>query len=1178
MAKHKVKKAMSGAMAAAYSAYAFTEVAAIYPITPSTTLSELTDEWSAEGKHNMFGQTVNVVELQSEAGAAGTMHGSLQSGALTTTYTASQGLLLMIPNMYKMAGELLPGVLHVTARSLATHALSIFGDHSDVMAARQTGFAMLASANVQEAMDLAAVAHLSAIKGRVSFVHFFDGFRTSDEIQKVELLDYDELRDLVDMQALEEFRSRALNPQDPVLRGTAQNPDIFFQARESANPFYSRVPGIVENYMNEINKLTGKSYSLFKYHGHEEAEHVVIAMGSVCDVLEDTVNYLNNLGKKVGMLKVRLYRPFAIEKFLQAIPKTVTKISVLDRTKDPAGLGEPLYQDVCTAFFNTDRRPIIVGGRYGLSSKDVSPAQLISVYKNLEQNVPKNNFTVGINDDVTFTSLPVEEEVNIAPVGTVNIKIWGMGSDGTVGANKNSIKIISDTTDFEVQAYFSYDSKKSGGVTQSHLRFGKEKIRSPYLVKISDFIACHKQNYVYKYDIIEGLKLGGTFLLNCTWTKEELDKKLPPSIKKYIANNNIKFYIIDATQIAKEIGLGSRVNTVLQSAFFKLTNIIPIEDAIKSMKEAISTTYTKAGQKVIDMNYEAVERGCDNLVEVIVPSEWANEVPETKPIPNVPEHIALLNFPIDSLKGDLLPVSAFIGREDGTFLQGSSQYEKRAIADNVPMWEKDNCIQCNLCSISCPHATIRPFLATDEEIANAPETYEYLQGTAQKKEFKFSILVNQMDCVGCGVCADVCPGKGGKKALFMMPQQQEEFKFSAWEYGRNLSEKVNPMPVNTIGGSQFQQPLLEYSGACAGCGETPYAKLVTQLYGDSMVIANATGCSSIWGGSAPSTPYTTNSQNRGPAWANSLFEDTAEFGFGMVIGNKKIQEGLLLKATYLSELLQESSLKQSILNWISTLNNTLESKHATAMLLQELQNVTLTGEAGEIRNDIIQHKDSLAKISHWIFGGDGWAYDIGFGGLDHVIASGVNINILVFDTEVYSNTGGQSSKSTPQAAIANFAAAGKSTAKKDLGMIAMSYGNVYVAQVGLGANPTQTLKALIEAENHPGPSIVIAYSPCIAHGIRGGMGKSQQQIKDAVSSGYWHLYRYNPLLREEGKNPFILDSKEPTTNIRDFLDTETRYSSLKRFFPERAKSLYEAAEAHSKRKYEEYKRLSEFSF
>ncbi|MCL1995595.1 MAG: pyruvate:ferredoxin (flavodoxin) oxidoreductase [Defluviitaleaceae bacterium] len=1176
MAKMK-KEAMDGAMAAAYAGYAFTEVAGIYPITPSTNLAEWTDQWASEGKKNMFGQTVQVVEMQSEAGAAGAVHGSLQAGALSTTYTASQGLLLKIPNMYKIAGELLPGVIHVTARTVATHALSIFGDHSDVMATRQTGFAMLASANVQETMDLAAVAHLSAIKGRVPFTHFFDGFRTSQEIQKVDALNYEDLYELVDKEAIEEFRKRALNPITPVLRGAAQNPDTFFQARESSNPYYNAVPGIVEHYMEEINKITGRNYSLFQYHGHPEAEHVVIAMGSVCDTLEETVDYLTAKGKKVGMLKVRLYRPFVIDRFLDAIPESVTKISVLDRTKEPGALGEPLYQDVCTAYFPKAKRPLIVGGRYGLSSKDVTPAQLIAVFTNLEQAEPKNGFTVGINDDVTFTSLPVGEEIDITPEGTFGAKIWGLGSDGTVGANKNTIKIISDTTDNEVQAYFSYDSKKSGGITQSHLRFGKAKIRAPYFVKSPDFIACHRQVYLYKYEVLEGLKPGGTFLLNTIWKEGELEAHLPGKVKRYLAQNKINFYTIDATHIAETLGLGNRTNTVLQSAFFKLTNIIPIEDAVREMKTAIEKTYGRRGQDVLDMNYSAVDQGKDNIVKINVPESWANAPLEDEKAPDVPKNISDKNIPIDTLKGDLLPVSTFVGVEDGTWLPASSQYEKRAVADNVPVWIKENCIQCNLCSYYCPHATIRPFLSTEEEASKGPESFETIPGVAKQKDYKFSIVVNQLDCQGCALCVVECPGKKGQKALEMKPLEEETPKFPAWEYALSLSEKPNPVGIGTVAGTQFERPLLEYSGACAGCGETPYAKLITQLYGDSMVIGNATGCSSIWGGSAPSTPYAVNSKGRGPAWANSLFEDTAEFTYGMVLGDLKIKEALVMKGDKLAELTNDGELKSALKDWIDTITDTLKSKEATAVLIEKLEKANLTGEADELRKELLTRKNNLQKVSYWAFGGDGWAYDIGFGGLDHVIATGADINMMVFDTEVYSNTGGQSSKASPVGSIAKLTAAGKNTAKKDLGLIAMSYGNVYVTQIGMGANMKQTLDAIKEAEAYPGPSVIIAYSPCIAHGIKGGMANSQKQIKAAVAAGYWHLYRYNPTLREEGKNPFILDSKEPTESVSDFLSTETRYSSLKRFYPDRAERLYEEAEKHAKRKWLEFKRLSEYS-
>ena len=1177
------KKAMSGAMAATYSAYAFTEVAGIYPITPSTTLSNLTDEWASAGKTNVFGQTVKVIEMQSEAGAAGTVHGSLQAGSLTTTFTASQGLLLMIPNMFKWAGELLPAVIHVTARAVATHALSIFGDHSDVMATRQTGLAMLASSSVQESMDLAAVAHLCAIKARVPFLHFLDGFRTSDEIQKIDVLDYDDLGKLIDQDALQAFRNRALSPSEPVLRGTAQQPDIFFQARESANKYYDALPDIVEHYMGEISKLTGRTYELFSYHGHPEAERVIIAIGSVNDTVAETVSHLTAKGEKVGVLKVHLYRPFSAKHFLNKLPKSVKSIAVLDRTKEPGALGEPLYLDVNAVLYGQNEiKPTVVGGRYGLGSKDVTPGQILSVFKNLSQAEPKNNFTIGIEDDVTFTNLPAEPEIDILPDDITSGLLWGLGSDGTISANKSSIKIIADTTDLNAQAYFSYDSKKSGGITQSHLRFGKSPIRAPYLVTIADFVACHKQSYLEKYDVIASLKPGGTFLLNTTWSVAELEANLPGKVKQQLANKNINFYIIDASAIAQEIGLGHRTNTVLQSAFFKLMDIIPMADAVREMKEAAEESYRKRGQAVIDMNFKAIDAGVDQAVKVDVPASWANAAIEAKADGGQPQWFKDFNQAIDSMAGDSLPVSAFNGREDGTFPQGSSKYEKRAIADFVPRWQKDNCIQCNLCSLSCPHATIRPFLATPEESSNAPTNWESLEGTGAKKGLDFAICVNALDCVGCGVCVDVCPGKAGQKALVMTPQQDEAHKYPIWDYALNkLSEKPNPMPKTSIPGSQFETPLLEYSGACAGCGETPYAKLITQLYGPSMVIANATGCSSIWGGSSPSTPYTTNRKGEGPAWANSLFEDAAEYGLGMILGDNARKEGLRANAVQLGELVEQgSSLKTALVAYVDTLHNTTASKVATDTLITELQSplLSLSGEAETLRKHLLANRNYLAKNSNWVFGGDGWAYDIGFGGLDHVIASGADINILVMDTEVYSNTGGQSSKSSPVGAIAQFAASGKGTAKKDLGMIAMSYGNVYVAQVGLGANPTQTIKAITEAENYPGPSIVIAYSPCIAHGIKGGLSQSQQQIKDAVAAGYWHLYRYNPLLEQEGKNPFQLDSKEPTASIRDFLDSETRYSNLKRFFPDRAENLYNAAEAHSKRKYAEYKRLSEFTF
>lgn len=1170
----KIIKAMDGCTATAYVSYAFTEVSGIYPITPSTAIAEYTDQWAAEGKVNMFGQSVDVIEMQSEAGAAATVHGALQGGSLSSTYTASQGLLLMIPNMYKMAGELLPGVLHVTARAVATHALSIFGDHSDVMACRQTGFAMLSSANVQECMDLGAVAHLSAIKSRVPFLHFLDGFRTSHEIQKIECLNYDDLYKLVDMEALEAFRNRALNSEHPITRGTAQNPDIFFQAKESSNKFYDAIPDIVESYMNEINKLTGRNYKLFNYYGAEDAERIIIAMGSSCEAIEETVDYLNNKGEKVGCVKIHLYRPFSVKHFMDIIPKTVKKIAVLDRTKEAGALGEPLYLDVCTAYFEKNESPIIVGGRYGLGSKDVTPAQILAVFKNLEQEHCKNHFTIGINDDVTQLSLEVLEEVDITPKDIVSCKIWGFGSDGTVGANKNSIKIIADTTDLNTQAYFSYDSKKSGGITHSHLRFGKERIRSTYLVNIPDFIACHKQSYMNRYEVLKGLKKDGKFLLNCTWSEEELDEKLTPDVKRYIASNNINFYTIDATGIAADIGLGNRVNTVLQAAFFKIIDIIPIEDAISQMKKAIEFTYSRKGQNVLDMNYRAVDAGVNGIKKINVPSSWANVESEPEIIPDVPDFVKNINIPIDSLKGDLLPVSAFEGIEDGSFMQGTTKFEKRLIAVNVPCWIKENCIQCNQCSYVCPHATIRPFLSTEEERKESPELFESKKAIGKGLEnYEFTIAVNQYDCTGCGNCAQVCPSK--EKAIVMQPVEQEIEKYEAWDFALGLTEKETPVSTATVKGSQFNQPLLEYSGACAGCGETPYAKLITQLFGDRMIIANATGCSSIWGASAPSTPYTTNSKGHGPAWSNSLFEDNAEYGLGLYLGRKKIREFLAMNIDRLIEITEDISLKESLQTWVDTMLDTHKSKQASDELIKILKSISLNGEAETIRQEILKRQDNLAKKSQWIFGGDGWAYDIGFGGLDHVISKGEDINIFVFDTEIYSNTGGQASKSTPTGAIAKLAASGKSSSKKDLGLMAISYENVYVAQIGMGANQSQTIKAMLEAESYPGTSIIIAYSPCISHGIRGGMGMAQEQIKRAVAAGYWHLYRYNPLLVKEGKNPFTLDSKEPTADFTEFLDSETRYSSLKLAYPERAKKLYSEAEVYAKRKYNNYKRLSE---
>jgi len=1181
----KAMKTMDGNTAASHVSYAFTEVATIYPITPSSTMAEAVDEWAANGLKNIFGQQVRVVEMQSEAGAAGAVHGSLAAGALTTTYTASQGLLLMIPNMYKIAGELLPGVLHVSARAVAAHALSIFGDHSDVMACRQTGFAMLASANVQEIMDLGAVAHLTAIKSRVPFVHFFDGFRTSSEIQKIDVLDYEDLAKLVDYEALARFRANALNPEHPVLRGTAQNPDIFFQAKESANPFYQTVPEQVEYYMGEINKLTGRDYKLFNYYGAPDADRIIVAMGSVCDVAEEVADYLGARGEKVGVLKVHLYRPFSIERFIEQIPKSVKKIAVLDRCKEPGALGEPLYLDVCAAYFERGEKPLVVGGRYGLGSKDVTPAQLISVYQNLAAGEPKNHFTIGIVDDVTHLSLPVLPEVETTSPGTTSCMFWGLGSDGTVGANKNSIKIIGDHTDMYVQAYFAYDSKKSGGVTQSHLRFGKNPIRSPYLVKLADFVACHNQSYVDKYDMVEDLKDGGTFLLNCIWDEKELEEKLPAKIKRYIARHNIKFYTMDATEIAVNIGLGNRTNTILQAAFFKLSNIIPVDDAVRYMKEAIEHSYGKKGQNILDMNYKAVEAGIENIREIKVPAEWkdaedsAAEVSHAVPRPEKPAFITDILEPMNAQRGDSLPVSAFVGREDGTFPQGTSAFEKRGIAIDVPMWIPANCIQCNQCGYVCPHATVRPFLLNEEEAAKAPGGYETLTPNSKAlKElgYKFRIQIDPLDCTGCGNCAQVCPAK--QKALVMQPIDSQMSQMDNWYYSTALSAKQNPVSVETVIGSQFEQPLLEFSGACAGCGETPYARLVTQLFGDRMYISNATGCSSIWGGSAPSTPYTVNKKGQGPTWANSLFEDNAEHGFGMSLAVEQRRERLADKVRSLIAIdFATADIKAAGRKWLDAMYDGDASKAASAEFTAALKDGIVEGcgcPACTLSRDILADADMLVKKSVWVFGGDGWAYDIGFGGLDHVLAANKDINILVFDTEVYSNTGGQASKASPTASVAKFAAAGKRVSKKDLGMIAMSYGYIYVAQVAMGANQSQTLKAITEAERYHGPSIIIAYAPCINHGIKNGMGATQLQEKRAVEAGYWHLYRHNPLLAEQGKNPFTLDSKDPTASFQEFLASETRYTSLKHSFPDVADELFAEAEKDAQKRLLSYKRLA----
>ncbi|AST56915.1 pyruvate ferredoxin flavodoxin oxidoreductase [Thermoanaerobacterium thermosaccharolyticum] len=1171
----KVMKTMDGNTAAAHVAYAFTEVAAIYPITPSSPMAEHVDEWSAHGRKNLFGQEVKVIEMQSEAGAAGAVHGSLAAGALTTTFTASQGLLLMIPNMYKIAGELLPGVFHVSARALASHALSIFGDHQDVMACRQTGFALLASGSVQEVMDLGSIAHLSAIKGRVPFLHFFDGFRTSHEYQKIEVMDYEDLRKLLDMDAVRAFKKRALNPEHPVTRGTAQNPDIYFQEREASNRYYNAIPEIVEYYMNEISKITGREYKLFNYYGAPDAERIIVAMGSVTETIEETIDYLMKKGEKVGVVKVHLYRPFSFKHFLNAIPKTVKKIAVLDRTKEAGAFGEPLYEDVRAAFYDSELRPVIVGGRYGLGSKDTTPAQILAVFDNLKSDAPKNNFTIGIVDDVTNTSLPVGEEIETTPEGTISCKFWGFGSDGTVGANKSAIQIIGDNTDMYAQAYFAYDSKKSGGVTISHLRFGKKPIRSTYLINNADFVACHKQAYVYNYDVLAGLKKGGTFLLNCTWKPEELDEKLPASMKRYIAKNNIKFYIINAVDIAKELGLGARINMIMQSAFFKLANIIPIEDAVKHLKEAIVKSYGHKGEKIVNMNYAAVDRGIDALVKVDVPASWADAQDEVKETRNVPDFIKNIADVMNRQEGDKLPVSAFVGMEDGTFPMGTAAYEKRGIAVDVPEWQIDNCIQCNQCAYVCPHAAIRPFLLNEEEVKNAPEGFTSKKAIGKGLEgLNFRIQVSVLDCTGCGVCANTCPSK--EKALVMKPLETQLDQAKNWEYAMSLSHKENPLGTDTVKGSQFEQPLLEFSGACAGCGETPYARLVTQLFGDKMLIANATGCSSIWGGSAPSTPYTVNKDGHGPAWANSLFEDNAEFGFGMALAVKQQREKLADIVKEALELDLTQDLKNALKLWLDNFNSSEITKKTANIIVSLIQDYSTNDtKIKEVLNEILDRKEYLVKKSQWIFGGDGWAYDIGFGGLDHVLASGEDVNVLVFDTEVYSNTGGQSSKATPVGAVAQFAAAGKAIGKKDLGRIAMSYGYVYVAQIAMGANQAQTIKALKEAESYPGPSLIIAYAPCINHGIRLGMGCSQIEEKKAVEAGYWHLYRYNPMLKAEGKNPFILDSKAPTASYKEFILGEVRYSSLAKTFPDRAEALFEKAEELAKEKYETYKKLAE---
>ncbi|WP_434631720.1 pyruvate:ferredoxin (flavodoxin) oxidoreductase [Thermoanaerobacterium thermosaccharolyticum] len=1166
-------KSMDGNTAAAYASYAFTEVAAIYPITPSSPMAESVDEWSVHGKKNIFGDTVKVVEMQSEAGAAGAVHGSLQGGALTTTYTASQGLLLMIPNMYKIAGELLPGVFHVSARAIAAHALSIFGDHQDVMACRQTGFALLASNSVQEVMDLGCIAHLSAIKSKVPFLHFFDGFRTSHEIKKIEVIDYEDLKKLVDYDAINEFRNRALNSEHPVVRGTAQNPDIYFQGREAANKFYEKVPDVVSFYMEKIKELTCREYHLFDYYGAKDAEYVIVAMGSVCETIEETIDYLLGLGEKVGLVKVRLYRPFSEKHFLNAVPSTVKRIAVLDRTKEPGSIGEPLYLDVVKAFFGKQDKPIIVGGRYGLGSKDTTPSQIIAVYENLKKYNSIDRFTIGIKDDVTMTSLDAGRLIETVPQGTVSCKFYGLGSDGTVGANKSAIKIIGDNTNLYVQGYFQYDSKKSGGTTISHLRFGQKPIKSSYLVYHADYIACHNKSFIYNYDILKGLKNGGTFVLNCPWSESELDEKLPASMKRYIAKNKINFYTIDAISIAREVGLGGRINMIMQTVFFRLINIIPFEDAIRYLKESIQKTYGSKGQNIVDMNIKAVDRTLESLRKVNVPTSWENVVENEDFVKDEPEFLTKIQRPMAKNEGDDLPVSVFSGMEDGTFPLGTTAYEKRGIAVMIPQWQIEKCIQCNQCSFVCPHAVIRPFLLNDEEAKNAPPTFETKKAVGRGLEaFQYRIQVSPLDCTGCGNCADVCPAPG--KALVVMPAEGEiENQVDNWEFAVKIKPKDNVMEKTTLKGSQFSKPLFEFNGACPGCGETPYIKLLTQLFGDRMIIANATGCSSIYGGSAPSIPYTTNDLGKGPAWANSLFEDNAEYGYGIYLANKKIRQrlGELIAEALKTQIPDE--LKNAFVEWLNNKDDGEASQLASSKIINIISRENL--KANKIVQDIYRLKDYLVKKSHWIIGGDGWAYDIGFGGLDHVLASGEDVNVLVLDTEVYSNTGGQSSKSTPTAALAKFAASGKKTRKKDLGLMAMSYGYVYVAQIALGANMNHTVRAIAEAEKYKGPSLIIAYSPCINHGIKSGMGTSIKEERKAVEAGYWHLYRYNPELKAEGKNPFILDSKEPTASYIDFLKGEIRYSSLETLFPDKAQKLFDESSKNAKERYEMYKALSE---
>ena len=1170
-------KTMDGNTAAAHVSYAFTDVAAIYPITPSSPMADYTDTWATQGRKNIFGDEVMLSEMQSEAGAAGAVHGSLQAGALTTTYTASQGLLLMIPNMYKIAGELLPGVIHVTARALASHALSIFGDHSDVYACRQTGFAMLCSSNVQEVMDLGAVAHLTAIEGRVPFMHFFDGFRTSHEIQKIEIWDYEDLKDMCNMDAVAAFRSRALNPEHPIQRGTAQNPDVFFQAREASNKYYDAVPELTQSYMDKVNAKIGTNYKLFNYYGAADAESVIVAMGSVCDTIDETIDFLMARGEKVGVVKVRLYRPFSAKHLLAAIPDSVKRISVLDRTKEPGALGEPLYLDVVAALKGSKFNDVpVFSGRYGLGSKDTTPAQIISVFKNTE----KAKFTIGIVDDVTNLSLAITENPVTAPAGTTACKFWGLGADGTVGANKNSIKIIGDHTDKFAQAYFDYDSKKSGGVTISHLRFGDKKIQSTYLINKANFVACHTPAYVRKYNMVQDLVDGGTFLLNCSWTPQELEEKLPGQVKRYIAEHNINFYTIDGISIGKEVGLGGRINTILQAAFFKLANIIPIEDAVKYMKDAATASYSKKGDDVVKMNHTAIDRGVDGAVKVDVPASWKDAKDEdlTEKATNgsaaVLKYVNGVQASINAQDGNNLPVSAFVDYADGSTPTGSAAYEKRGVAIDVPVWNPESCLQCNLCSYVCPHACIRPVVMDADAAAKAPAGAK----TAPMKGMEgktFAMSISVLDCTGCGSCVNVCPEVKGAKALSMANLETQYDVQKMFDYGVTLetpADVLEKFKATTPKGSQFKQPLLEFSGACAGCGETPYAKLITQLFGDRMYISNATGCSSIWGGSSPSCPYTVNKEGKGPAWANSLFEDNAEYGFGMQLAQKALRKRVVAAAERLLAVAQKDDVKAAIQGYLDTIASSTDNALAAKKMIAALSACDCDNED---RKYILANKDFASKKSQWIFGGDGWAYDIGFGGVDHVLASNQDVNVFVFDTEVYSNTGGQSSKSTPTGAIAQFAAAGKEVKKKDLAAIAMSYGYVYVAQIAQGADYNQCVKAIAEAEAYPGPSLIIAYAPCINHGIKGGMKNAQTEEKNAVASGYWHLFRFDPRLAAEGKNPFQLDSKAPTADYKAFIESETRYNRLSRTNPDRATELFTKAANDAAAKYEKLVKMSE---